>query len=184
MSVRVEATNHGVSLPQIQNCWMTSGNYYGSSCWRGQIKDYVHAIKFRVEQSDALVWTFLYCVPHLQEFPSRHSMKNFNASLCHVSFYFPAMILTFSLFTDALNRHENRSGVKKVRRIRSLLGSPWEKEENFVYFIFKSINLREKSSRITRRYERIIKYISIHGHIMLYKKWDWQLLSRRATAQL
>ena len=37
--------------------------------------------------------------------------------------------------------------------------------------------LREKSSRITRLYECIIKYLSIHGHIMLYNTWDWQLLS-------
>ena len=40
--------------------------------------------------------------------------------------------------------------------------------------------LREKSSRITWQYECIIKYLSIHGHIMLYKKWDWQLLSWNA----
>ena len=49
----------------------------------------------------------------------------------------------------------------------------------FEYFIFKSINLMHFERKIKQNYKTVWMY-NKHGHIMLYKKWDWQLVSWNA----
>ena len=71
-------------------------------------------------------------------------------------------------------RQENKSGVKKVRRIWPLLRgrAACSPEENFENFIFKSINQMHFERKIKQNYKTVWKY-NKHGHTMLYKKRDW-----------
>ena len=97
-----------------------------------------------------------------------------NSVFCILIFGNPVLFLFFNLLPGM------KTGQGwKLRRIWPLSGGPCSPEEHFEYFMFKSINVMHFERKIKQNYKRVWMY-NKHGHIMLYKKWDWQLVSWNA----